>query len=318
MRKFLVGLVAMAFIAVACGSNDNTSAGPTGSTAATGATGTTGTTGATGPATAADCATSATFNAAGALTVGTDNPAYPPYFEGGSEKGSQWKLNDPSTGKGFESAVAYAVADKLGFSASQVAWIVAPFITTYAPGTKSWDFAIEQISYSAKRAQAVDLSDSYWDVNQALVAVKGTPITSATSVADLKSYTLAAPIGTSSYAYVTDVIGAKPAAYQTLALAVAALNAGQVDGLVVDLPTSLYMADPYVQEVKNSVVVGQFAPSTGGKTDHASIALQKGSSLTPCINLAIAELKSSGELQSLTTEWLSKKTNVGDVPVFTP
>ena len=93
-------------------------------------------------------------------------------------------------------------------------WVVAPFTTTYAPGTKQWDFAIEQISYSAKRAEAVDLSDSYWDVNQALVAQKGTPITSATSTADLKGYTLAAPIGTTSYSFITDVIGAKPAAYQ--------------------------------------------------------------------------------------------------------
>src|SRR5712691_6141368 len=310
MRKLVLSLAAVVFVAVACASNSaNTSSGGTPSSG--------GGSASAPPATAADCAKSATFVAPGTLTIGTDNPAYPPYFEGGTTKGSQWKLNDPTTGKGFESAVAYAVAGKLGFSAGQVKWIVAPFVTTYAPGNKSWDFAIEQISYSAKRAQAVDLSDSYWDVNQALVAVKGTPITSATSISDLKSYTSAAPIGTTSYSFVTDVIGAKPGAYQTLALAVAALNAGQVDGLLVDLPTALYMADPYVQEVKNSVVVGQFAPQTGGKTDHVSIALQKGSPLTACVNQALAELKSSGQLQALTTEWLSKKTNVGTVPEFT-
>jgi polar amino acid transport system substrate-binding protein len=310
MRKFLIGLMGLTMIAVACGSNDNTNAGSTGATGSTSSP--------TSAQTAADCAQSATLVTSGTLTVGTDNPAYPPYFEGGTKNGSQWKLNDPNTGKGFESAVAYAAADKLGFSASQVNWVVAPFVTTYAPGTKSWDFAIEQISYSAKRAQAVDLSDSYYDVNQALVAVKGTPITAATSIADLQSYTIAAPIGTTSYTYVTDVIGAKPAAYQTLALSVAALNAGQVDGLLVDLPTALYMADPFVQQVKNSVVVGQFEPQTGGTTDHVSMALQKDSSLTACVNQAIAELKSSGELQAMTTEWLSKKTNVGTVPVFTP
>jgi polar amino acid transport system substrate-binding protein len=310
MRKFLIGLMGLTMIAVACGSNDNTNAASTGATGSTSSP--------TAAQTAADCAQSATLVTSGTLTVGTDNPAYPPYFEGGTKNGSQWKLNDPNTGKGFESAVAYAAADKLGFSASQVNWVVAPFVTTYAPGTKSWDFAIEQISYSAKRAQAVDLSDSYYDVNQALVAVEGTPITAATSVADLQSYTIAAPIGTTSYTYVTDVIGAKPAAYQTLALSVAALNAGQVDGLLVDLPTALYMADPFVQQVKNSVVVGQFEPQTGGTTDHVSMALQKDSSLTACVNQAIAELKSSGELQAMTTEWLSKKTNVGTVPVFTP
>lgn len=313
MRKFLIGLVALAVIGVACGSNDNTSSGSTG---ATGSTGTTSSP--TVAQTAADCAKGVTLIAPGRLTVGTDNPAYPPYFQGGTTNGSQWKLNDPNTGKGFESAVAYAVADKLGFSASQVDWVVAPFVTTYAPGKKSWDFAIEQISYSAKRAQAVDLSDSYYDVNQALVAVKGTPITGAASVSDLTSYTIAAPIGTTSYTYVTDVIGAKPAAYQTLALAVAALNAGQVDGLLVDLPSALYMADPFVQQVKNSIVVGQFAPQTGGTTDHVSMGLLKDSPLTACVNQAIAELKSSGQLQSITTEWLSKKTNVGTVPVFTP
>jgi polar amino acid transport system substrate-binding protein len=312
MRKFLIGLVAMSFIAVAC-SNDNTSAGSTGSTGPTGATSSP-----TAALTAADCAKSATLTTPGTLTVGTDNPAYPPYFEGGTTNGSPWKLNDPNTGKGFESAVTYAAADKLGFTADQVAWVVAPFTTTYAPGTKDWDFAIEQISYSAKRAEAVDLSDSYWDVNQALVAVMGTPITSATSTADLQSYTLAAPIGTTSYSFITDVIGAKPAAYQNLALAVAAVNAGQVDGLVVDLPTALYMADPYVQEVKNSVVVGQFSPDAGGKTDHVSIALQKDSPLTACVNMALAELKADGQLQAITTKWLSEKTNVGTVPVFTP
>jgi polar amino acid transport system substrate-binding protein len=308
MRKFLIGLVALAVLGAACGSDSDGSAasGPTGG----------GTSSAAPPATAADCAAAATLIQAGTLTIGTDNPAYPPYFEGGTTKSSDWKLNDPNTGKGFESAVAYAVADKLGFTADQVKWIVAPFTTTYAPGEKSWDFAIEQISYSAKRAQAVDLSDSYYDVNEALVAVKGTPITGATSIADLQGYTIAAAIGTTSYTYITDVIGATPAAYQTVALTVAALNAGQVDALLIDLPTALYMADPYVQQVKNSVVVGQFAPEAGGTTDHVSMALQKDSTLTPCINQAIAELKADGTLQAITTEWLSKKTNVGNVPVF--
>ncbi len=307
MRKALIGMVALALVGVACASSDNSGASPS----------TSSPTPTSAAMTAADCAQNATLLSSGSLTVGTDNPAYPPYFGGGAEKGSEWKLNDPSTGKGFESAVAYAVAKQLGFSADQVHWVVAPFVTTYAPGSKNWDFAIEQISYSAKRAEAVDLSDSYWDVNQSVVGVKGTPITTATSMADLQQYTLAAPIGTTSYSFITDTIGAKPAAYQTLDLAVAALNAGQVDGLVVDLPTALYMADPYVQEVKNGVVVAQFQPQTsGGKTDHVSIALTKGSSLTACVNQAIAELRSSGELQAITTKWLSEKTNVGTVPVF--
>src|SRR5207248_7249293 len=126
----------------------------------------------------------------GQLTVGTDNPAYPPWFSGGTKKGSPWKVDDPTNGKGLESAVAYEVAKRLGFTRDQVEWVVAPFAQTYAPGPKNYDFAIEQISYTAKRAQAVDFSDSYYDVNQALVAVKGTPVTKATSIAGLKDFRL--------------------------------------------------------------------------------------------------------------------------------
>src|SRR5438093_5275887 len=195
----------------------------------------------------------------GQLTIGTSNPAYPPYFQGGAEKGSEWKLNDPHTGKGFESAVAYEVANRLGFSKADVEWVVSPFDQSYAPGPKNWDFNIQQIGYSKKRAQAVAFSESYYEESEALVAVKGTPIASATSISDLKNYRLAAPTGTTSYDIITDVIkpNKEPGSYSSLADTVAAINAHQVDGIVVDYPTALYMADPYVQQVKNSVVVGQ-------------------------------------------------------------
>ena len=253
---------------------------------------------------------------AGRLTIGTSNPAYPPYFAGGASKSSEWKLNDPHTGKGFESAVAYAVAQHLGFSKSEVDWVPTPFTQSYAPGPKDWDFNIQQVSYSAKRAQAVDFSDSYYDESEALVAVKGTPITRATTISDLKPYKLAAPIGTTSYDVITNVI--KPTqearAYQTLSDAVAALNAGQVDGIVVDFPTAVYIADPYVQQVKNSVVVGQFPPQAN--SEYFGMTFVKGNPLRDCVNKALAAMKSSGELQAITTEWLSKKTNVGEVPVF--
>jgi polar amino acid transport system substrate-binding protein len=155
-------------------------------------------------------------------------------------------------------------------------------------------------------------------VNQALVAVKGTPVASATSVADLKDFTLAAPIGTTAYTYITDVIqpNKEPGAYHTLSDTVAALNAHQVDAMVVDLPTALYIADPYVQEVKNSVVVGQFSNPTGGTTDHVAMAFQKGNPLVDCVNQALAAMKADGTLAALQKEWLSQKTNVGTVPVF--
>ena len=326
MRRILATVAVFGLLLAACGKSTTTTSaqGPTGTTGTTGTTGASGPTEATGgtipPLVAIQqCADGATFTQQGVLTVGTDNPAYPPWFSGGTTKGSMWKVDDPNNGKGLESAVAYEVARLLGFTRDQVKWTVAPFAQTYAPGPKDYDFAIEQISYTKKRAEAVDFSDSYYDVNQALVAVKGTPAASATSIADLKDFTLAAPIGTTAYTFITDVIqpNKEPGAYQTLSDTVAALNAHQVDAMVVDLPTALYIADPYVQEVKNSVVVGQFQnPSGGGTTDHVAMAFQKGSDLVPCVNLALAAMKADGTLQKLQTEWLSQKTNVGDVPVF--
>jgi polar amino acid transport system substrate-binding protein len=303
MRKLLLGLVVLTIVAVACSKTTTTTPASSGSPSIA--------------QTAQQCAVSATFVKGGTLTVGTDNPAYPPYFQGGTTKGSEWQINDPSTGKGFESAVAYEIAKRMGFTPEQVAWMVVPFDQSYAPGKKSFDFDINQISYKPARAKAVDFSDSYYDVNQAIVAVKGTPITHATSVADLKPYSLAAPLGTTSYDTITDVIQPTKEAgvYNTLDDTVAALNAGTIDGIVVDLPTALYIADPYVQEAKNSVVVGQFPPPASGG-EHFGTVQPKGSSLTACVNLALEEMKADGTLQALTTKWLSKKTNVGEVPVF--
>jgi polar amino acid transport system substrate-binding protein len=267
--------------------------------------------------TAADCAAAATLVAPGGLTIGTDNPAFSPYFMGGETKEhKEWQFNDPYTGKGFEDAVAYEMASRLGYSADQVTWTVAPFGQLFKPGAKDFDVAIEQIGYNQKRANAVDLTDSYYDVARAVVARKGTPITQATSIADLQQYRLATQIGTTDYDFITDVIQPtkEPGAYNSLADAVAAINAHQVDGLVVDLPTALYMADPFVQQVKNSVVVGQFPPQA--ESNYFSMALAKGSAFTACVNLAIQEMKDDGTLQSITDEWLSKQTNVGEVPTF--
>src|SRR5262249_280349 len=149
-------------------------------------------------------------------TIGTDSPAYPPYYGGGTPKGSQWDINDPSTGKGFESAIAYEIAKRMGFTKDQVKWVIVPFAQSFAPGPKEFDFDINQISYSAKRAESVDFSESYYDVNQALVVVKGTPIASATSVADLAQYKLATQIGTTSADLIESYIGGTAGTYQTL------------------------------------------------------------------------------------------------------
>jgi polar amino acid transport system substrate-binding protein len=296
MRKILAAVVVSGLVLAGCGGS-----GPEPS----------------GSPHASSCATSKlNLVTQGTLTIGTDNPAYPPYFAGGHAKGSEWKLNDPNDGKGFESAIAYAVADQLGFSKKDVKWVVVPFVQTYTPGSKKYDFAIEQIAYSPKRAKAVAFSDSYYEESQVLVAVKGTPITKAKSISDLKDFRLAAPIGTTSYDVITNVVkpNKEPGAYNTLSDTVAAINAHAVDGIVVDYPTALYIADPYVQEVKNSVAVGQF-PVTG-KPKHWGMTFVNGNSLVDCVNRALGKMRSDGTLQTITTRWLSKQTNVGEIPLF--
>jgi len=315
MRRVLVTVAALGMLAAACGGKSGTESSPAPLTPPTSAPA--ASEGAS-PSTNACATDQLNLVKPGQLTVGTDNPAYPPWFSGGTTKGSSWKVDDPNNGKGLESAVAFEVAKRLGFSSDQVEWVVAPFNQTYAPGSKNYDFAIEQISFTKKRAEAVDFSDSYYDVNQALVAIKGTPVASATSLADLKDFSLAAPIGTTAYTYITDVIkpNKEPGAFTTLSDTVAALNAHQIDAMVVDLPTALYIADPYVQEVKNTVVVGQFPNPAGGTTDHVAMAFQKGNPLVECVNQALAAMKADGTLAALQKEWLSQKTNVGTVPVF--
>jgi len=244
----------------------------------------------------------------GQLTVGTDNPAYPPWF-GGSEK-APWKVSDPRSGEGFESAVAYAVAGKLGFAKDEVKWIVVPFNTSYAPGPKKFDFDINEISYTPARAKVVDFSDSYYNVNQAIVVKKGTKIASAKSIADLKPYKLGVQIGTTSYQYIKDTIkpSKQPAVYDTNDAAVAALKNGQTDALVVDLPTAFYVT---AAQVPNSKILGQFPTSSTG--EHFGMVLEKGSSLTSCINQALTELRADGKLQQIQDKWLSK---VAGAPVL--
>jgi polar amino acid transport system substrate-binding protein len=241
---------------------------------------------------------------AGKLTIGTDNPAYPPWF-GGSPAG-QWKISNPASGKGFESAVAYAIADKLGFSPSEVDWTVVPFNNSFKPGSKDFDFDINQISYTPKRAEAVDFSDSYYDVNQSVVALKDSSIANATSLADLKGATLGAPVGTTSYDYITQNIQPtkQPQVYDTLDAGVAALKAHQIDGLVVDLPTAFYVT---AVQVPNGKIVGQFP--TVGSQEHFGAVLQKDSPLTQCVNDALSALRSAGTLEQIQKTWLSDKVS---------
>ncbi len=254
--------------------------------------------------------------APGKLTIGTDNPAYPPYYQipasGSATK--PWELGDPTNGEGFESAFAYALAEKLGFTKDQVAWTVVPFDNSFAPGPKKFDIDVNQVSYTAERAQSVDLSDGYYTLNQSVVALKANAISGAKSVADLKGYKFGAQVGTTSLDTINNVIAPTAAAkvYNTNDAAVAALKAKQIDGLVVDLPTAFYVT---AAQVQNSVIVGQFAPPTGADAEHFSVVLAKGSALTPCVNAAIGAMQADKTLDDITKEWLSDKASA---PVFGP
>jgi polar amino acid transport system substrate-binding protein len=242
---------------------------------------------------------------AGTLTVGTDNPAYPPWYGGGSPKGSKWKINDPTTGKGFESAVVYAVASQIGFGRSAVKWVYVPFAKSYAPGKKAFDFDINQISFTPARAKVVTFSSTYYDVNQAVVVVKGTKIAAVRSKAGLKDFKLAAQLGTTSYQYIVSKIkpSQKPSVYQKNDAAVFALKNKQIDGLVVDLPTAFYVT---AVQVPNSKILGQFPTPAGG--EHFGMVFQKGNPLAACVSRALAALKKSGQLKRIQQTWLAKAT----------
>jgi polar amino acid transport system substrate-binding protein len=248
----------------------------------------------------------------GTLTMGADNPAYPPYFEISDPATDPWELGDPTNGQGFEGAVAAAVARELGFTPETTTWVVAPFNTAIGPGDKDFDVYLTQVSWTEERAQAVDLTDGYYDVAQSIVAAKDSPLASVTSIAALKDFTFGAQVGTTSLTTITDVIAptTEPKVYDTNDLAVKALKNGQIDGLVVDLPTAFFVTA--VQYGKGTIV-GQFAAPEGG--EHFSMVLDKDSALTDCVNAAIGRLKDSGELATITQEWLADKANA---PVFQP
>jgi polar amino acid transport system substrate-binding protein len=284
MRKRLILLLtpiaALAAIAVSA----SVAASPTASTAA-----------------AATCPTVTS----GQLTIGTDNPAYPPWFAGGT-KSSSWKINDPSTGKGYESAVAYAIAKKLGYSKTQVKWTYVPFNKAFAPGPKAFDFDINQISITPARAKVVSFSKSYYDVNQALVVNKGTKIASVRSVKGLASYKLGAQLGTTSYTFIKNRVkpSQQQAVFNSNAAAVLALKNKQIDGLMVDLPTAFYVT---AVQVPNSKILGQFE-NKGVATDRFGVVLAKGNPLTACVNTAITSLRTTGALKRLQQLWLAKAT----------
>ena len=228
----------------------------------------------------------------GMLTVGTDTPAYPPYFSD----------DDPTNGEGFESAIAYAVGSQLGFAPMDVKWEVVPFNTSYAPGNKNFDFDINQISITPERAEVVDFSDGYYTVNQAVVALNDSPIAGATTITELKDAKLGAQVGTTSLSFVTEVVQPTDETYvfNDTNDAKSALKNGQIDGIVVDLPTAYYVT---AAEFDNSKIVGQFQAAAGG--EEFGLLFQQGNPLVNCVNKALTTLKDSGELQEIQDAWLA-------------
>ncbi len=242
----------------------------------------------------------------GQLTVATDSPAYTPWFVN----------NKPSNGKGYESAVAYAIAKELGVPRAKVTWVVEPFDSSYVPGVKKFDFDINEISYTAARAKVVTFSTSYYDVTQSIVALKTNPIVKKHWPAELKSYLYGDQIGTTGLAYINDHIQPTrtPRVYSTLDQAVAALQTHQIDAIVVDTPDGQYMASAQIQNAKHQSIatqVGQF-PSTG---EHFGLLFQKGNPLVGCVNTAIGALKANGTLAALQTKYLGI---YNQVPVIQP
>jgi len=235
----------------------------------------------------------------GVLTIGTDSPAYEPWFTD----------NDPSNGEGFESAVAYAVAEQLGFSADEVTWVKVPFNNSYKPTPKDFDFDINQISITPERAEVVDFSDGYYQAAQAVIALEDSPLAGATSVAELADYNLGAQTGTTSLTAIRDVIqpANDPAVFEDTNAAKQALMNGQVDGILADLPTAFYIT---AVEIPKGTIIGQFQPDTGEQEEFGML-FEKGSELVPCVNEALAALREDGTLEQIEQEWLS---DVVDVP----
>jgi polar amino acid transport system substrate-binding protein len=232
---------------------------------------------------------------AGTLTIATDDPAYEPWFVD----------NDPSNGKGYESAVAYAIAEELGYTEDQVSWVKVPFNKVVQPGPKDFDLDLNQVSITEARRKAVDFSTGYYDVVQTVITNKGSKIEGTSSLADLADAKLGAQVGTTSYTAITDQIqpSQEPAVFDTNDQAVQALKNGQIDGIVVDLPTAYYMT---AVQLDDGVIVGQL-PLPEGQPEQVGAVLAKGSSLTDCVSGAVDTLREDGVLDQINQEWLAQQ-----------
>jgi polar amino acid transport system substrate-binding protein len=281
-RRLVAALLAAAVLPLtlaACGSDDGSS-----STQA-------GTAGASTTTAAGACEKgSLKLVNAGQLTIGTDRPAYPPYFVG----------DDPTNGRGFESAVGFAIARRLGFARGEVQWTDVPFNASYAPGPKSFDFDLNQVSITPQRQRAADFSSPYYTAPQAIVAMKGSAAAGARSLADLHDAQLGVQVGTTSLDAAMQTIkpSKQPKVFNDSNDVVRALKQGQVDAIVVDLPSAFYVV---AAQVEKGTIVGQF-DAPGG--DSWGAVLARGSPLTACVSRAVDALRADGTLSRLTERWM--------------
>lgn len=298
-RTPLTLIPALAFALAACGGG--ATAAPTGTPVAT------ATAAATAEPTPHECAPENLETVtAGRLTIGTDNPAFPPYFEGREGGNSEpWdpEWGDPTTGKGFESATAYAIANQLGYAESDVDWVVVPFNNSFAPGPKDFDVFVGQVTFNEERTQGADLSEGYYFGNQTVVVMEDSEFASATTITELKDAELGAQVGTTSLATIEDVIQTTPeaAVFNTTDDAIEAMTNGQIDGIVVDLPTAFFITNV---QISGGKVVGQIGEAAGAQPEHFSLVLELDSQLTSCVNGAISALADDGTLDDLVAEWL--------------
>ncbi len=281
----------------ACGSSNSSSSGAAASSAAPAATGSSSAA-ASSSASGACTKSALALHSPGVLTVATDSPAYPPYFEN----------NKPSNGKGFESAVAYAIAAKLGFSPSEVKWVTEPFDSSYAPGPKSFDFDINEISITKPREKAVDFSAPYYTNPQGIIVGSDSKYAHAKSLADLRDAKIGVQIGTTSLDATNQVIkpSSQPDVFNTSNDVVAAFKINRVNAIVVDLATAFELTS----EIKHSTIAGQFTAPGG---DNWGVLLAKGSKLTPCVNQAVNALQADGTLTALNKRWIASAANAPEL-----
>lgn len=309
-RKLLALLLVVSFIAIAC----NGAGGGTTTTAEVESTTTTQDL----ATTTADEATTTTGAEAcavdnlnlvnpGTLTVATGEPVFPPWMGVGDDN-----FDVPESGTGFEGELVYLLAAELGFSDDQVTFVRTGFDEAIAPGPKDWDFNIQQYSITEQRDEVVDFSDPYYETRQALVTFPDSPYANASSIADLKDAVLGAAIGTTSLDFVENVIqpNTEPSVYDENVDVEAAMNAGQIDGLIVDLPTAYFIT---AAQVEGSIIVGQFE-TQAADPDEYGLLFEEGNPLVECVNQALATLREDGTLAALEEEWLTQE---GAVPTIT-